>query len=109
MHKIKAPSPLRVAADMCRNRIIDNTGANYHMFLNSVRGIIEIIQMVSLRPEDCRIICADKKDNEKILPTGFKIASTTDPVKTINFYTSTCFEGCDIMDRNSRTFIICDP
>ena len=79
------------------------------MFFNSVRGIVEVILYAGLKPEDCRIICANNNDNRKKLPEGFQIESTSDPVKTINFYTSTCFEGCDIYDENGRTFIICDP
>ena len=109
MNRIKTPSPLRVAAEMCRNKIIDGVGSNYHMFMNSVRGIVEIIQLASLRPEDCRIICAKNSINKTKLKAGFEIASTTDPVKRINFYTSTCFEGCDLKDTEGRIFIICDP
>jgi len=94
---------------LCKNRITDGIGANYHMFFNSVRGIVEVVQYAGLKPEECRIICADRAENWKKLPKGFQIESTSDPVKTINFYTSTCFEGCDIYDENGRTFIICDP
>ena len=91
------------------NRILDGVGANYHIFMNSVKAISEVIQMAGLTPKNCRIICANTVANKGKLPPGFKISSTNDPVKTINFYTSTCFEGCDIMDTNGRTFIVCDP
>lgn len=91
------------------NRILDGVGANYHIFMNSVKAISEVIQMAGLTPKNCRIICANTVANKGKLPSGFKISSTNDPVKTINFYTSTCFEGCDIMDTNGRTFIVCDP
>ena len=79
------------------------------MFMNSVKGICEVIQLAGLTPENCRVVCANTKDNKDKLPPGFKISSPGDQVKTINFYTSTCFEGCDILDTNGRTFIICDP
>ena len=79
------------------------------MFMNSVKGISEVIQLGGLKPEDCRVICSNKQANKEKLPEGFEISSPDDPVKTINFYTSTCFEGCDILDPNGRTFIICDP
>ncbi len=94
---------------LCKNRILDGVGANYHMFFNSVRGIVEVIELAGLEPENCRIICAENKGNKEKLPRGFEIESTNGPVRTINFYTSTCFEGCDIYDENGRTFIICDP
>ena len=43
--------------------------------------------------------------NEKKLGR-YRIQKTTDPVKMFNFYTSTCFEGQDILDENGRTFIV---
>ncbi len=94
---------------LCKNRILDGVGANYHMFFNSVRGIVEVIELAGLEPENCRIICAENKGNKEKLPRGFEIESTNGPVRTINFYTSTCFEGCDLFDENGRTFIVCDP
>ncbi len=99
-------------AALCKNRIQDNIGANYHIFMNSVRGISEIIRYAGLDPKDVRVICAagqSRAKNEAKLPEGFRIASTTDPVKVINFYTATCFEGTDIYDNIGRTFIVCDP
>jgi hypothetical protein len=108
-HKVQTNSPVKIAAILCRNRIADGVGANYHMFFNSVRGISDVIQMASLKPEDCRIICSTGNKNQEKLPNGFTIGSTTDPPKPINFYTSTCFEGCDLKDPNGYTFIICDP
>lgn len=40
---------------------------------------------------------------------GFAISKALDEIKTINFYTSTCFEGQDIYDENGRTFIVSNP
>ena len=39
---------------------------------------------------------------------SYPIEQPSDPVKKINFYTSTCFEGCDIYDENGVTFIVSD-
>ena len=77
--------------------------------MNSVKGISKIISKAGLTPENCRIICSDNRTNRSNLPEGFTISTVNDPVKTINFYTSTAFEGCDIFDEKGRTFIICDP
>lgn len=79
--------------------------SNYHIFLNSVKDICKIIKKAGLTPDDVRIVCSPSNRKEN-LPEGFSISSTTDPVKTINFYTSTCFEGQDIYDENGRTFIV---
>lgn len=97
---------------MCHARIENGGDSNYHVFLNSVKGISKILRLAKLTPSDARVICSksenEGKRNQSILPVGFTIASTTDPVKTINFYTSTCFEGQDIYDKNGRSFIVSD-
>ena len=99
-------------AGICKNRTREEGETNYHIFLNSVRGISAIIREAGLLPEDARIICSRSEDaarrNQMKLPDGFSISSTVDPVKTINFYTSTCFEGQDIYDENGRAFIVSD-
>ena len=38
----------------------------------------------------------------------YPIETPNDPVKKINFYTSTAFEGCDIFDEQGRTYIVSD-
>jgi hypothetical protein len=79
------------------------------MFFNSVRGISNVITLAGLTPKNTKVVCANTKENKSKLPDGFEISGPNDPPKTINFYTSTCFEGCDIYDPIGRTFIICDP
>ena len=98
-------------AKRCKNRLKYGGDDNYHIFINSVEGIARIIHLADLSSEDCRIICSQsegdrKKKNLEKLPDGFAIASTLDPVKLFNFYTSTCFEGQDIYDENGRIFIV---
>ena len=98
-------------AQRCKNRLKYGGDDNYHIFINSVEGIARIIRIADLSPEGCRIICSQsegdrKKKNLEKLPDGFAIASTLDPVKRFNFYTSTCFEGQDIYDENGRIFIV---
>lgn len=107
--KVKTLTPIRTVAAMCRNLILDGGEINYHFFMNSVWGIKEAVEKGGLSPDNCRIICADNKENRAKLPKGFSISTPGDPAKPINFYTSTCFEGCDILDENGRTFIVCDP
>lgn len=56
-----------------------------------------------------RIICSQHGDSpQKIaaLGSGFQTGDTLDPVGKINFYTSTCFEGCDIYDPVGKTYIV---
>ena len=97
-------------ARLCKSRVKNGGDDNYHIFLNSVEGISKIIRRANLFPTECRIVCSQSadslKENLAKLPDGFEIQTTLDPVKTFNFYTSTCFEGQDIFDQNGRTFIV---
>jgi len=88
---------------------------NLHFFVNSVEFISDAIQKAGLQPEQVRIICSDNKNpgkgrktNQKKLGDNYKIASSLDEVKPINFYTATCFEGVDLYDENGRTYIVSD-
>ncbi len=97
-------------ARICKSRASKGGYDNYHIFLNSVDGIIRIIRLAGLTQSQCRIVCSQSSDetrnrNQKKLGE-FQIQKTTDPVKMFNFYTSTCFEGQDIMDPVGRTFIV---
>lgn len=42
------------------------------------------------------------------LNKDYKVEQPSDSVKKINFYTSTCFEGCDIYDPDGVTVIVSD-
>ena len=109
VNKVKTTTPVKTAAAMCMNRIKYATGPNYHLFMNSVKGFVEIIRKAGLTPDNAKVVCANNQGNKSKLPEGFKISKPGDPIKAINFYTSTCFEGCDLFDKNGRSFIICDP
>jgi len=88
--------------------IINNKGENnLHFFINSVETIKTIVKTLNLTPELVRVICSKQEKNQHKL-TGYQIASTKDPVKSINFYTSTCFEGCDLFDKTAKMYVLCD-
>ena len=106
----RVDKPLEYMAGVCRNKIIKNGDCNYHIFLNSVEDISSIIRTAKLTPENTRVICSQSEDtlrkNLGKLPEGFTISKALDELKPISFYTSTCFEGQDIIDNNGRTFIV---
>jgi hypothetical protein len=83
---------------------------NYHIFINSVDDISTIIRTARLTPENTRVICSQNEEtllkNLDKLPDGFTISKALDELKPISFYTSTCFEGQDIIDENGRSFIV---
>lgn len=80
----------------------DNEEVNYHIFLNSVKTIKDILG--KLNDDNYRVVCSSSNSNIK----SFNISSTTDPIKKYNFYTSAAFEGCDIYDPIGKTIILCD-
>lgn len=99
-------------ARLCRSRTSKGGNDNYHIFINSVEGIAKIANLANLSPNDCRIVCSQsdgsKEKNQKKLGI-YSISTNQDPVRTFNFYTSTCFEGQDIFDEQGRTFIVSEP
>ena len=87
--------------------INSNKEGNLHFFINSVETIKTIVKTMNLSSDLVRIICSKQDKNQGKL-TGYQIASTKDAVKYINFYTSTCFEGCDIYDKYAKMYVLCD-
>lgn len=76
---------------------------NYHIFLNSVKTIKDIVTKTGI--SNYKIVCSEtSRNNNKTL----KMGTTLDPVCKYNFYTSTAFEGCDIFDPIGKTIILCD-
>lgn len=104
-------SPLSCMAELCGKRLKgEDTGSNWHIFLNSVEGIDWIIRRAGLTPENTRVICSQSNGRQNTAKLhGFPISRTSDPVRMFNFYTSTAFEGCDIYDERGRTFIVSEP
>jgi len=76
--------------------------------VNSVEFIGNAIRKADLKPEQVKVVCADDTENYRKLGTGYPIETPSDPVKKVNFYTSTAFEGCDIYDEVGRIYIVSD-
>ncbi|WP_233378375.1 hypothetical protein [Maribellus sp. CM-23] len=107
--------PINKVCELIYMAIDGKMFGNLHFFVNSVEFISDAIQKAGLLPEQVRIICSDnkilgrgRKTNQKKLGDNYKIASSLDEVKPINFYTATCFEGVDLYDENGRTYIVSD-
>lgn len=104
--------PDKYVASECQKVLQENLPYNLHIFVNSVEFISKVIRLLKLSPETVKIVCSTsgdaKVDNEKKLGKTHSISQPSDPVKKINFYTSTCFEGCDLYDENGVTFIVSD-
>lgn len=103
-------SPTAIVSALCRQAIQRKVDYNLHFFVNSVACIAQVIQQAQLQPDQVRLVCStsgdvDQKNREK-LGARYPIGSTKDPVKRVNFYTSTSFEGCDIYDPVGKTYIV---
>jgi len=71
-----------------------------------------VIHKAEIKPDEVRIVCSksreNKRKNQEKLGAEYPIAESLDPIKRFNFYTSTCFEGCDIYDEKGVTIIVND-
>lgn len=104
--------PARYIVKECRKVLDNDLPHNLHIFVNSVEFIAKVIDLAKLTPDQVKIVCSTSGDNgennQRKLGKSYPIGQPSDPVKKINFYTSTCFEGCDIYDQNGVTFIVSD-
>lgn len=82
--------------------IVPDDNCNYHIFLNSVKTIKDI---VSYLDDDYKIVCSIGAKNGY---PNLNYGTTLDKPKKYNFYTSCCFEGTDIYDPIGKTVILCD-
>ncbi len=112
IHSRQTSRPARYIVQECRKVLDKGLPYNLHIFVNSVEFIAEVIGLAELPPEQVKIVCSASGDNgtrnRRKLSADYSIGQPSDPVKKINFYTSTCFEGCDLYDENGVTFIVSD-
>lgn len=104
-------SPLATVAALCRNAIAQQVDFNLHFFVNSVTFIGKVIRHAKLTPEQVRIVCStsgESYDRNKEKIDGFPISMPNGQPCKINFYTSTCFEGCDVFDKVGCIYIVSD-
>ena len=103
------------------------------LFMNSVKGICQVIRSNMLHTDQCNILCARTKENEKAVRTAFndvlkkenkdnpkppkipkdyevigRIPKRGEPHKQFTFCTRTVYLGADFYSTNSRTFIFSD-
>ena len=94
----------KIINDYLENKMFGNC----HIFINSVESIANIIKACDLTNDNTRIVFSKNNKNYKNTCQGITNGETTDPVKKINLYTSTCFEGCDLFDEEGRIYIVSD-
>lgn len=78
-----------------------------YIYLNSVTGIKQIIDTVGLTQEQVKICCATRNRNRLVLDR-FEISDVTEPNKPINFFTSKCYQGCNLFTDNGLVIVVSD-
>lgn len=103
---IKCTKVLSTTKNIILDYLNDKMFGNAHIFVNSVDIIAKLITTCKLDNSNTRIIFS--KSNSKYSNTccGIINGNTTDSVKKINLYTSTCFEGCDLYDEDGKIYIV---
>ena len=107
---------------LCYDYLMGKVEGNAHIFYNSVVEISSVLNKLKsmvdketgkclFNPDDIRVVCSKAKENQKTFNSKIgtqwaRISDITDPVKKINFYTSTAFEGADVLDEEGQTYII---
>lgn len=107
---------------LCYDYLMRKIEGNAHIFYNSVSEIASVLNKLKevvdketgknlFDPNDIRVVCSKSGTNQKTFNSrlGTKwasIADITDPVRKINLYTSTAFEGADVLDEEGQTYII---
>ena len=112
MRSRQTSKPAQYIVKECRKVLDGNLPYNLHIFVNSVEFIAKVIDLAKLIPDQVKVVCSTSGDNnennQRKLGKDYPIDQPSDSVKKINFYTSTCFEGCDLYDENGVTFIVSD-
>ena len=116
--RVKSPSPIKAATKMiidflkCGLVVPNMEGKptkveELYIFLNSVTSIRQICDTLDLEDEDIKICCASRIRNRKIMDK-YSISSVTSPNKKINFFTSKCFQGCNLFTNNGLIIVVSD-
>lgn len=84
-------------------------------YVNSVNNITQIIKRCNLTPEECNILCARTKKNEKVIKTKLgknwelgKVPLEHEPRKMFTFCTRTVYLGADFYSPCALTVVLSD-
>ena len=115
IHYVKIDNSIdELIVNLCLQYLNGDTINNAHIFLNSVKELMTIIESINkltrISSKSVRIVCANTERNREVVERSKKVNITISSINSepckINFYTSTAFEGTDIYDENGKTYII---
>ena len=116
--RIKSPSPVKAVTKIIREFLDDNLSApnnegvstkveELYIFMNSVTSIRQVCDTLDLNDEDVKICCANRIRNRKLMDK-YDISSVTSPNRKLNFFTSKCFQGCNLFTNNGLIIVVSD-
>lgn len=105
---VKCDSVKSTIASIIEKFLNNEIEGNAHIFVNSVKFIATMIKYFDFEETQCRAIWSKNNKEYKNSCAGIPNSDTLSKPKKINFYTSTCFEGCDLYDENGKIFIVSD-
>ena len=116
--RLKSPSPVKaitkIIMDFLKGELTapDNNGIStkvkeLYIFMNSVTSIRQVCDTLDLKEDDVKICCANRIRNRKLIDK-YDISSVTSPNKRINFFTSKCFQGCNLFTNNGLIIVVSD-
>ncbi|PJJ48813.1 DEAD/DEAH box helicase family protein [Hymenobacter chitinivorans] len=116
--RIRTPNPYAVAANIIEmykegEIWLDVDGISVQseegfFFLNSVKGIKNIIDRAELTPDEVKIVCSDTLRNRETLGSEFKISGSLSENRKFTFITSKAFEGSDFFSQTGVVYVISD-
>ena len=84
-------------------------------YVNSVNNIVQIISKCGLKPEECNILCAKTRKNDKFIKNKLgknwnigKVPIKGEQRKMFTFCTRTVYLGADFYSDNARSVILSD-
>lgn len=77
------------------------------IFVNSVTYIKQICDTLYIDPNDVKICCANRMRNKQIIGE-YSIEPAIAPFKKINFFTSKCFQGCNMFSNSGLIIVASD-
>ena len=105
---VKCDSVKSTIASIIEKFLNNEIEGNAHIFVNSVKFIAAMIKYFDFEETQCRAIWSKNNKEYKNYCAGIPNSDTLSKPKKINFYTSTCFEGCDLYDEDGKIFIVSD-
>lgn len=78
-----------------------------YIFINSVKGIKQIVDTLQLNSDQVKICCANRNRN-RLLLGQYEVEAVCNPNKKINFFTKKCFQGCNLFTNNGLVIVVSD-